>query len=70
MEGFEVIELKNGNILLPMLKITTLYNNWYEGIISLPTDHVFASDDIQIIDRNPGPNLRSDHRPLVVDIQL
>ena len=36
--------------------------------IGIPIDHVLVSEDIRIESREVGPNLGSDHRPVVVDL--
>jgi endonuclease/exonuclease/phosphatase (EEP) superfamily protein YafD len=44
---------------------------WKTGsIFQIPIDHVLVSSHWTVTDRRIGPNLGSDHRPLVVDLQF
>ncbi|WP_199286985.1 endonuclease/exonuclease/phosphatase family protein [Pseudomonas mangrovi] len=44
--------------------------NAFSGLSLLPLDHVFASGHWRRIDAGLGPDLGSDHRPVVVHLQL
>ena len=39
-------------------------------IFRVPIDHVFVSKNIQILNVRVGPNLGSDHLPLIVKLSL
>ena len=39
-------------------------------LMQIPIDHLLYSSDIKIIDRRVGPNIGSDHYPLIVDLQI
>jgi endonuclease/exonuclease/phosphatase (EEP) superfamily protein YafD len=39
-------------------------------LLAIALDHCLHSDDIEILDRTVGPDLGSDHRPLIVDFRL
>jgi endonuclease/exonuclease/phosphatase (EEP) superfamily protein YafD len=45
---------------------------WYSGIswLGLPIDHCLVSDGITVTRREVGPDVGSDHRPLVVEFKL
>lgn len=34
----------------------------------IPLDHCFHSADVRVLDRRPGPDIGSDHLPLIIDI--
>lgn len=44
---------------------------WFSlRVLRIPIDHCLASPDVSILNRRIGPNVGSDHRPLVVDFAL
>jgi endonuclease/exonuclease/phosphatase (EEP) superfamily protein YafD len=51
-----------------------LQNSWPSlsplDIFRIPIDHVFVSKNIQVVDRRIGPNLGSDHFPVIVKLSL
>lgn len=40
------------------------------GAIRLPIDHALVSPEISVTDRRVGPDIGSDHRPVIVDVAL
>jgi endonuclease/exonuclease/phosphatase (EEP) superfamily protein YafD len=36
----------------------------------IPIDHCLVSSDIAVVDRRVGPNIGSDHLPIVIDLQI
>lgn len=42
---------------------------WF-GFAGIPIDHAFASRDMRILDIETGPDIGSDHRPVLVDVAL
>ncbi len=40
------------------------------GFAGIPIDHAFASRDLRILDIETGPNIGSDHRPILIDVAL
>jgi endonuclease/exonuclease/phosphatase (EEP) superfamily protein YafD len=40
------------------------------GELGIPLDHCLVSDSLQIVNRQRGPNVGSDHLPLIIDIQI
>jgi endonuclease/exonuclease/phosphatase (EEP) superfamily protein YafD len=49
-----------------------LHPTWYPGIplIALPLDHCLVSPSIVLVSRTVGPDVGSDHRPLLVEFSL
>ncbi|MDE0242810.1 MAG: endonuclease/exonuclease/phosphatase family protein [bacterium] len=40
------------------------------GFAGIPIDHALASRDLRILDIETGPNIGSDHRPILIDVAL
>jgi endonuclease/exonuclease/phosphatase (EEP) superfamily protein YafD len=49
-----------------------LQASWMVGFppTAIPIDHVFHSPDLAVIDRRVGPEIGSDHRPIITDFAL
>ena len=50
-----------------------LYPTWpasFPSFLRIPIDHVLHTPDIEIISRQTGPRVGSDHRPVIVDFKL
>lgn len=43
---------------------------WISWLVSIPIDHCLVSPDLPVAGIAVGPNVESDHRPVVVDLQL
>jgi endonuclease/exonuclease/phosphatase (EEP) superfamily protein YafD len=39
-------------------------------LFSIPIDHCFISPSIAVTDVRTGPDVGSDHRPIIVDLRL
>jgi endonuclease/exonuclease/phosphatase (EEP) superfamily protein YafD len=37
-------------------------------LLSIPIDHCLISPDIKVVNIRTGPNVGSDHRPLITDL--
>lgn len=44
--------------------------NLYSPVPMIPIDHVLASPDFRVVDRRIGPDVSSDHRPVIVDFAM
>ncbi len=40
------------------------------SLLSIPIDHCLVSKDIEVLKRETGPNLGSDHRPIYVELRI
>jgi endonuclease/exonuclease/phosphatase (EEP) superfamily protein YafD len=58
--GAEQAQMRRAGLAVP-----TWPNAW-GGLSMLPLDHVLASPGWQLLDAQTGPDLGSDHRPVVV----
>jgi endonuclease/exonuclease/phosphatase (EEP) superfamily protein YafD len=43
---------------------------WYMAPFRIPIDHFFVSDDIIVVDRRVGPDIGSDHFPVIMDFSI
>jgi endonuclease/exonuclease/phosphatase (EEP) superfamily protein YafD len=44
--------------------------HWLSGLFSIPIDHCLLSSDLTVVDMRVGPNIGSDHHPIIVDLQV
>ena len=44
--------------------------DWANLLFSIPIDHCLVSPELKVVNVRVGPNLGSDHRPVVVDLRL
>ena len=44
--------------------------DWASLLLSIPIDHCLLSPELEVVDVRVGPDLGSDHRPVVVDLNL
>lgn len=56
-------------MLLPVLGIKT-QPNWITQLMQIPIDHVLVSERIQVLSRETGPFVGSDHLPVIVELGL
>ena len=67
---------RQGFGLLPTWPIKTNYPpyakipSFLTGLLSIPIDHCLISPDIKVAKIRTGPNVGSDHRPLIVDLVI
>ncbi|MGF1523769.1 MAG: endonuclease/exonuclease/phosphatase family protein [Leptolyngbyaceae cyanobacterium] len=43
---------------------------WASLLFSIPIDHCLLSSELEVVNVRVGPNLGSDHRPVIVDLRL
>jgi len=64
---------RDGFGLLPSWPTSSTYQripDWAPLLFSIPIDHCLLSPDLTVADVRVGPNIGSDHRPVIVDLQL
>lgn len=67
---------RQGFGLLPTWPIKTNYPpyakipSFLTGLLSIPIDHCLISPDIKVAKTRTGPNVGSDHRPLITDLLI
>jgi len=50
-----------------------LYPSWpafFPALLRIPIDHVLHTPDIEILDRQTGPRVGSDHLPVIIEFQM
>lgn len=64
---------RDGFGLLPSWPTGDTYNpipSWITLFFSIPIDHCFPSPDLTVTNVRIGPNIGSDHRPVIVDLKV
>ena len=56
--------------LEPVRGLTGTWNAWLPAPLRIGIDQAFTSDDLAVVRREVGPLLGSDHRPVVIDVQM
>lgn len=56
-------------MLLPMLGVRT-EPNWLTQLLQVPIDHVLVSERVQVLSRQTGPFVGSDHLPVIIELAL
>ena len=59
-----------GNFTVTWPQRTRLTGNWYLPILQLDIDHFFVKPGMTLMRKWRGPDLGSDHRPLLLEFQL
>ncbi|NEQ43078.1 MAG: endonuclease/exonuclease/phosphatase family protein [Leptolyngbya sp. SIOISBB] len=65
--------VRNGFGLLPSWPTGKLYGplpKWLMPLLAIPIDHGFISPELAVTNVQVGPNVGSDHRPVVIDLRL
>lgn len=62
-----IIDLKDSRIGKGLQPSWSLYN---KSIMPLALDHIFVSKEIHVLNRYTGPNINSDHKPIIIEIGL
>jgi endonuclease/exonuclease/phosphatase (EEP) superfamily protein YafD len=49
-----------------------LFGSWHANlpVLRIPLDHCLVSPEIHVLDKRLGPNIGSDHLPVIVDLQI
>jgi endonuclease/exonuclease/phosphatase (EEP) superfamily protein YafD len=55
--------------LLPILGIKT-YPNWLTPLLRVPIDHVLVSPNFEVLSRQTGPFVGSDHLPVIIQLTV
>jgi len=64
---------RDGFGILPSWPTRTTYRSmpdWMTGLLAIPIDHGLLSPELTVTDVRVGPNVGSDHRPVVIDLRL
>lgn len=65
--------VRKGFGLLPSWPTSGTYRqfpDWASLFFSIPIDHCLVSPELQVVDVRTGPNVGSDHRPVIVDLRV
>jgi len=69
----ELTNARNGFGLRPSWPVIDRYGplgQWISGLLSIPIDHCLLSPDLTVINMRVGTDIGSDHRPIIVDLQV
>jgi endonuclease/exonuclease/phosphatase (EEP) superfamily protein YafD len=69
----QLTNARDGFGLLPSWPTLDRYGPLIDGIVwlfSIPIDHCLISPDMTVVNMRVGPNIGSDHRPIIVDLQV
>jgi endonuclease/exonuclease/phosphatase (EEP) superfamily protein YafD len=69
---FGVISVDNKLQVKRSTRYPTAGYSWptWGYVLRVPIDNCFVSNDVAVTGHHDGPNVGSDHRPLVVDISV
>jgi len=65
--------VRDGFGILPSWPTSATYGpvpGWMAGLLAIPIDHGLLSPELTVTDVQVGPNVGSDHRPVVIDLRL
>lgn len=73
MRKTDLANARQGFGLLPSWPTQRTYGripSWASLLFSIPIDHCLLSRELQVTNIRVGPNIGSDHRPVIVDLRL